>query len=68
MDIQLRDYFAAHANINWIKTTTSAKASFKTGVPVPIGTPVTDEQWEAFWELVEVKWRWKYASLMLKGQ
>ena len=68
MEISRRDYFAAHANIDWIKTTTPQKASFKTGVPVPQGTPVTDEQWEEFWETVEVKWRWKYANLMLQGE
>ena len=66
--VSRRDYFAAHANIDWIKTSTSDKASLKTGIAVPVGTPVTDAQWEKFWEDVEVAWRWKYANNMLIGK
>ena len=65
--ISRRDYFAAQANIEWIKTTTPTKASQKTGVPVPSVSP-NDPAWEDFWEAVEVKWRWKYADNMLKGE
>ena len=66
-EVSRRDYFAATADITWINTSNTAYASAKTGVNPPPANP-TDDQLSNFWIKVEIKWRWKYADLMLKGK
>ena len=71
--INIRDYFAAHADVSWIRNANSQgnqtgalEASRRTGVVIP-SAPATDEEWSEFWIRVEVVWRWKFADYMLQG-
>ena len=64
--IGLRYFFAATADVDWIKDASIPYASAKADVNPPPDNP-TDNQLSNFWVKVELKWRWKYADLMLKG-
>lgn len=65
--IPLRDFFAANADITWIKDATVEFASKKADVNEPPANP-TVNQLANFWVKVEIKWRWKYADLMTLGK
>ena len=66
-DISLRNFYAATADVSWMQGATISFASEKAGVNPPPDPP-TDAQLANFWIRVELKWRWKYADLMLKGR
>jgi len=66
-EISLRNYFAANADVTWIKGSSIEYAAAKADVNPPPANP-TDNQLANFWTRVEIKWRWKYADLMLKGR
>lgn len=66
MEIPLRDYFAATADVGWMVGATTDYAAEKSGANPPPPNP-TDAQLATFWIRAELKWRFKYADLMLKG-
>lgn len=66
--IPIRDYFAANADISWIKSASPGEAFRRTGVDIPNGDESTNpQQWVRFWVKVEIAWRWRYANLMMEG-
>ncbi len=67
MEISRRDYFAIHANVDWIKNANTKGASVRTGIPKP-DNQATEEEVIEFWVKVEVTWRWKFADSMLRGE
>lgn len=66
-EISLRNYFAATADVSWMRSVTIEQAVAKADVNPPPAQP-TENQLANFWIKVEIKWRWKYADLMLKGK
>ena len=66
-EISLRNYFAANAYVDWIKDASIEFASKKSDVQEPPPNP-TPNQLANFWIKVELKWRWKYADMMLQGK
>lgn len=65
--ITRRDYFAAHADVSWIATASIPYACAKADTNPPPPNP-TDNQLSNFWIRVELKWRWKFADLMVSGK
>lgn len=64
--IGVRDLFAIHADVSWIRTATHQEIEAKTGLPAP-PPPVTIARNAKYRIDAEVRWRWKYADLMLRG-
>lgn len=67
MTISLRNYYAAQADVSWINSASIEYACEKADVNPPPDNP-TAKQLANFWIRVELKWRWKYADLMLSGK
>lgn len=66
-EVSLRNYFAATADVGWMRGCTAEEAEAKTGVKAPAGNPIPADKLAKFWIRVEVTWRWIYADLMLDG-
>ena len=65
--IPLRDFFAATADVTWMKSASIEFAGAKADVNPPPANP-TPNQLANFWTKVELKWRWKYADFMVRGK
>lgn len=71
-DISRRDYFAATADVSWLKGEFGELANLefiaeKAGINVP-ASPMTIRQLTNFLSKAEIAWRWRYADLMLRGR
>jgi len=67
IEISRRDFFAATANVDWIKTSPSAIVALICDINDLPPTP-TDGQKALFYVKAEIKWRWRYSGLMLSGK
>lgn len=67
MNISLRDYFAATANVSWLHNISADDAALKAGINAP-GQGATAQQIANFWIRAEIAWRFRYSDLMLKGK
>lgn len=65
--VPLRDYFAATADVDWIYSSPVDVVAARADVNPPPANP-TAQQLANFYVRAEIKWRWKYADLMLKGK
>ena len=70
-DVSRRDFFAANADISWMKDNYGEYLSIdfiaeKCGINRP-PSPLNIRQVSNFITRAEIAWRWRYADLMLKG-
>ena len=65
-DVSRRDFFAALADVSWMRNAQEDYISARTGVSHP-PLPLNDTQMANFMNRAERAWRWRYADTMLKG-
>lgn len=65
--VSRRDFFAATADVSWIKADTKIEyIAMKSGIET-IEVKATPDQVVQFYLKAEIAWRWRYADLMIKG-
>lgn len=67
MDINLRDFFAGSAYVDWIYNSTPDYIESKTGVKKPDSINPTAAELAKFHIRAEIAWRFIFAGLMLDG-